>query len=376
MILFLAGQALAYPFMIGHGYTGCAQCHVDPSGGSALTEYGRGQAEIFMRSVYGERAAEYEPGAVKDFAFGVPLPESLQLQGDVRGLFIPQPDNMRFILMQADMRGHLGVGAFRAYGSLGYASEGAYGARVTGNDSGGNLISREWWLGGQLGKRSLLRAGRMPLPFGIRSEEHLLYARSATRTDTNDDQQVGLDFNYGSKKLRAELMGIAGNFSVSPDEFRERGYSAFAAYALDNQLEVGMSSLVAHSQTDVEALDERLRQAHGLFGRWAPWEPVRFLVEANTLVDSVAGASATLGTVGYLQVDVEPVQGLHVKGTGEWCDNDHGDELGAVMRGSATALWFFAPHADLRLDALYGTLFCTPGSEPFPMGMAQVHVFL
>ena len=328
-----------------------------------------------MRTPYG-KATEEEPGKVKDFAFGVPLPEALTLQGDVRGLFIPQPSNPLFVLMQADLRGHLALGAARAYGSLGYATEGAYGAWVTGNTDGGNVVSREWWAGAQLGRRLLLRAGRLALPLGIRSEEHLLYARGATRTDANDDQQVGVDATYGHKKWRAELMGIAGNYSVSPDEFRERGYSGLVAYALENTAEVGLSSLVAKSESDVLLLDEHLRQVHGAFGRWAPWEPLRFLAEANVLVDDVGTEPTTTGSVGYLQVDVEPTQGLHLKGTGEWCDDDHGDTDRAVVRGSFAALWFFAPHADVRVDALYGTLYCTPGVEPSPMAMAQLHVFL
>jgi hypothetical protein len=36
--------AQAYPRMIRRDYTGCATCHVDPSGGDVLTEYGAAQA--------------------------------------------------------------------------------------------------------------------------------------------------------------------------------------------------------------------------------------------------------------------------------------------------------------------------------------------
>ena len=36
----------AYPSMIRHGYTQCAACHTDPSGGTLLTKYGRAQSEL------------------------------------------------------------------------------------------------------------------------------------------------------------------------------------------------------------------------------------------------------------------------------------------------------------------------------------------
>lgn len=374
---FFAGPAFAYPFMIGHGYTACAQCHVDPSGGSALTEYGRGQAEIFMRTVYGKRKDDFEPGRIKDFAFGVPLPKALQLQGDFRSLIIPEPSNPRYILMQADLRAHVKAGGFHAYGSAGFVSEGADGAWITSNSgTGGNIVSREYWVGYDVMKGLLLRGGRLALPYGIRSEEHILFARTATRTDTNDGQQLGLDAVYGKGKYRAELMGIAGNTQIGPDDYRERGYSALFAYAPKNTFEVGVSSLITHANLDIELQDERTRQAHGVFARYAPIEKVRFLAEANVTVSALATDPAETGTVGYLQVDTEPAQGFHLKATGEWCDDDGADADAATLRGTATALWFFAPHVDLRIDALYGTLYCTPGIEPSPMGLMQLHMFL
>lgn len=371
---FFAKPAFAYPFMIGHGYTACAQCHTDPSGGSALTDYGRGQAEIFMRTTYG--APVEEPGPIKNFAFGVTLPKELQLQADARGMFIPQPGNFRFLLMQADMRAHLNLSGFRAYGSLGYVTEGADLAWVTSNATGGNVVSREHWLGYDVAKGTLVRAGRLSLPYGIRTEEHILFARTATRTTSNDDQQLGLDATYTRGKIRAELMGIAGNYQIAPDDYRERGYSLLAAYAFANTMEVGVSSLVTSSALDIDYVEPRLRQAHGVFARYAPLEAVRLLAEANTTVSQLGSADAQVGTVGYLQVDTEPTRGLHLRGTGEWCDDDHADADASALRGSFTALWFFAPHADIRLDAMYGTLYCTPGEESRPMALAQLHTYL
>ena len=38
--------------------------------------------------------------------------------------------------------------------------------------------------------------------------------------------------------------------------------------------------------------------------------------------------------------------------------------------------WFFAPHVNLRVDALYGPLACDAASEARPMALAQIHAFL
>ena len=373
MFWILASEASAYPFFIRHGYDTCAQCHVDPSGGGALTEYGQGQSEILLRTAYRKRPDDWEPGKIKDFLFGVvPLPESLTLQYDGRGLLIPEPDNARFIAMQSDLRMQVALGKVRAYAEAGVVSEGGYGARITSRDEGINVVSRQAWLGWDVSKGVVVRGGRMSLPFGIRSEEHLLYARTATRTDTNDDGQFGVAAFAKKGDLRGEVMGIAGNFQVSPDDFRERGYSAYVGWSPAETLDVGISSLVTHAEADIETLAPRTRQAHGAFVRAAPLTPLAILGEAVVLHDD----APSTGAVGYLQLDLEPLQGLHVKGTGEWCDDALSDDASGVVRESATVLWFLAPHADIRVDALHGTLYCTPGVDPMWMGLTQFHVFL
>jgi hypothetical protein len=368
--------ASAYPFMIQHGYASCGECHVDPSGGGVLSEYGRGQAEILMRTAWKTRPEDWEPSRTKDFAFGaVTLPEWLGLQADGRVLVIPEPANTRVIVMQSDLRAAVHTDHVVAYGSAGWVDEGATAAWVSSNPGqGGNLVSREYWLGWKPDKELLVRAGRMALPFGIRSEEHKLFVRSATETDTNAQQQVGADAVWSSDKFRAELMGIAGNIQVRPDSFRERGYSAVGSYAPSNRVEIGASSLLAHAQIDTVTITEQIRQAHGLFTRFSPVDRVAVLGEADLLIDGTLGPR--FGAASYLQLDVEALSGFHVKGTGEWCDDDFADADGSTTRGTGTLLWFFASHVDVRADAMYGTLNCTPGLPSTFLGLIQAHLFL
>lgn len=375
VLLLTPSRAAAFPFFITHGYTNCAQCHLDPSGAGALTAYGRAQAQILLATQY--RPMEEEPGKSADFLYGVlPLPVPLTLQADVRSLVIPEPGNFRFVLMQADLRVGVQAGPFIAYGSLGTTDEGAEEARITSNDTGWNLISREYWLGVAPAKGWLIRAGRMNLPFGIRTEDHVLYTRAATRTTTNTDQQVGGAVLYNGKAIRTELMGIAGNFQVSPDAFRERGYSWYGAWGVTKTLELGASSLVTHADADVETALPRTRQAHGLFVRAAPIRrfPLAILAEGDVLLDRSEDVGRTgLTTTGV--VDYEPVQGLRVQGIGQFCDPSFSDDGSAYSVGGAVQ-WFFFPRFDIRADAFYGNLRCTEGVAPQPLGLVQGHFFL
>lgn len=372
---FAPDTALAYPWMIHHGYTSCGQCHVDPSGAGTLSDYGRAQSEILLRTHWKEGGAEENPGKVKDFLFGaVPLPETVELQADVRGLLIPDPANLQAILMQSDLRGAVVTKSFAASASIGGVSRGAEQAWLSSGPTW-NLVSREYWAAVMPSKAVTVRAGRMNLPFGLRTEDHILDVRGATRTTLNDEQQTGASLFWNNRKWRAELMGIAGNFQVRPDSFRDRGYSGYIAYAPETTLELGLSSLFTTARTDLDTLAPRRRMAEGVFARWAPVEPVALMAEADLLVDgSDSGSAVGLVTTGI--VDWEPVQGLHLQGIGEQCDSAFGDDAASAVTGTAAAQWFFAPHADLRVDGGYGTVFCTPGAAGSPFGLLQAHFFL
>ena len=362
------GRASAFPWMIHHGYTGCAQCHVDPSGAGILTDYGRGQSEILLKSNYGKEPKN--PEKVSSFLFGaVTLPKQLEVQADVRDIVIPEPGNVRIILMQADARAALAVGPFIASGSIGTVSEGAELAQISSNDTGFKLVSREYWVGAIPTKGLTIRAGRMNLPFGIRTEDHVLFVRSATSTTINDDQQVGLAVAYGNKKMRGEIMGIAGNFQVSPDDFRKRGYSAFFALTPSKKLEIGVSSLFTRSALDTETLAPRTFLSEGLFLRTAPIPPLAIMAEGDVLIDNQDGdRSLGLATTGLL--DYEPIQGLHVQGIGQYCKRAM-SENDSQYTANLGLQWFFYSRVDVRLDGGYGDIFCTPGSTP-KIGRAHV----
>lgn len=372
---FRSAPAQAFPWMIHHGYTTCAQCHVDPSGAGTLTDYGRAQGDILLRTHFGEGEASEEPGKIKDFLFGaIPLPDVLHMQGDVRGVLVPQPGNVSAILMQSDLRAAIQTEKFLASATLGVVSVGALEAAVT-SGTDWNLVSREYWIGYSPTQAITIRAGRMNLPFGIRTEDHILDVRSATRTTINDEQQTGVSMFFSTRKWRGEVMGIAGNFQVRPDSFRDRGYSAYLSYAPETTIEIGVSSLLATAQTDLVTLDPRTRLVEGVFTRWAPVPKLAVLGEADLLLDNQDGVSST-GFVSTVLVDWEPMQGLHVQGIGEQCDDRFGDNNGSTLTGTAAAQWFFVPHGDIRLDAGYGTIACTPGVEPFPFAAIQAHFYL
>jgi hypothetical protein len=409
-VFFMTRPASAYTWMIRHKYSGCTPCHADPTGAGLLTQYGRGIGEAALRTRYGVKPPDDEAVAGR-FLWGVPTPDWLLLGGSLRSAVqLNRPpatdalgnpmgsgwDKPKFLGMQYDLKAQITLSRFRAYGSLGYMNEGAKPALITHHMSAdgtipqNNLVSREHWVGVDLDedRTMLLRAGRINIPFGIRFDEHEMLTRSTaiTRTNINESQQHGISFMYNGQKVRTEFMALLGNYQLNPDSVRERGYAGFLEYQAAEWATVGVSSMVTYARYDyLSGAPKTIRQAHGAFTRMAPAEPVVILVEADAVMNtSDAYGPQTKGTTGGFvstaQVDYEPTQGLHLIGTGEvYIQNGvvlDPKKAGVTVQsyqGWLSALWFFAPHADIRFDFVaYSVMSSSVGFYLLP----QLHVYL
>lgn len=380
VVLLSPKPALAYPWMIRHHYGSCSACHADPSGAGPITSYARAVSDGVMRTGggQGEDSERYA-----GFLFGaVPTPDWLELGGDARVMSLSSkaegaPLTNRLIWMQLDGHATVNVKNFVASGTLGFAPEGALGAALT-RGTENNLTSRQHWIGYRLPvfDEFMLRAGRMNLPFGIRSIEHTPWARKLTRTNINDEQQYGVSAYFSSGRVRGELMGILGNWQLRPDRYRERGYSAYLEAEVKEGVALGVSSLITHRDLDTVTLEETWRQVHGAFARWAtPYEPLVLLTEWDYVFESSRNSYHKRGLVSYLQADWEPVQGIHFLATGEL------NKVGSRERewsygGWLSYAWFFAPHADVRLDGIYQSLGASGTRTGVYTLLLQGHVFL
>lgn len=332
-------------------------------------------------------AAEAEPLDITPFLFGAfKLPDWLLLGGSYRHMNIITPQSekkFRTFPMMMDLYGQMQFGSFKVGGSIGGArvaagSPYARAAQVTANQGKDwNLISRTHYLGYDVTPELQVKAGRLNLPFGVRVPEHVMWVRSATRTDRESAQQHGVSANYTGETFRLEVMGIAGNYQINPDEFRERGYSGYFEYFAAEKTVVGLSSLVTIAKNDrlVQDKASMTRMAHGLMLRSVIGESTVVSAEIDALLRSRFEA----GYVGFLQVDYEAVQGLHFMLTGEMLDEGHSKATDAPARapgagkprvgGWASASWWFLPHFDVRLDAIKRT------DEDLSV-LAQLHCYL
>ncbi len=371
-------RAHAYAWMIGHGYAGCAGCHLDPSGAGLLNEFGREEAGDTLRSRYGS-----DPPPVEPF-FGLwKNPDWLLTGGSFRdGIFFMKagaaPYSQQNILMQADLRVGIDAGRWRAAGTLGVLPNGDFPAAVVTSSGGPSLVAREYWVGYTFENDAiLLRAGRINVPYGIRSIEHTLFVRQATQTDINDTQEHGIALSLRWSGLRGELMAIAGNYQESPDAYRQRGYSGYLEWSPQGRYAFGVNSLVTYAKQDVSLGVANLRQAHGLTVRASPVERLVLLGEADYVAEGLSGQPHWNGLATMLQADFEPWQGLHFIGTGEtYGSGQPTTETSWSVWGSVA--WFFYSHVDVRFDYVHQSLSTPPpeGRIPIETYLVQLHLFL
>ncbi len=368
--LLFPATARAYPWMLRNEYAGCNQCHADPSGGGLLTPYGRAQGVILLASKYKKGAEDEDPGTTGDFLFGaIKMPEDggFLLQTDHRTLALytkdlkSGSDDSRIILMQSDVASQVRIGErLRANGSVGFVSTGARAAAITRDNAlggqGAAFVSRNHWIGVDLGKDKdyTLRAGRMNLPFGIRSIEHTMWVRSGTRTDINAAQQYGVAVSHTAEKFRFEGMGVVGNFAVSPDDYRERGVVGHFEWFARPNLALGASTLITHAEGSIVTgkRSPTWRQAHGLSARYTPTKMLVLSAEADVLLSSTLGSRREYGFASFVQADLEPWQGLHFMAVAETRAPNF-RTLGAGFGGWGGVQWFFFPHFDIRADVVF-----------------------
>ncbi len=371
-------DAHAYAWMIRQGYAKCGSCHVDPSGGELLTHMGRVMSETNM-------STNWDDGKVSDkskLAFGLDEPNDVRIGGSFRWMNIydtgAETDAFKTFPMQMDAYGAADFGWLRVGASLGAArigrgathSRAAQVTKVTFEDGDAAdarklaLLSRWHWLGFELSEDTLLRVGRMNLPFGIRTSEHTSFARESTKTDRESDQQHGVAVAGSTGAWRYEMMLSLGNFQIGPDDYRERGYAGQFEYLVNPHLGLGLSSsILVAGKSLVTGSDERtIRHNHGVTARWTPIDPATILLEA----DVIKNTGSTLGYTGFLVADyATPLQGLHVQATGEWVSigKPEGGGDAAVGAGKPrtggwlSAHWLFYTHLDFRVDVVkrYGT---------------------
>lgn len=312
-------NAMAYPTYIGKGYTSCASCHYSPTGGGLPNAYGYGTLSATFPDVWSARGVEKMREALRKpevtgFSSETSRPKLQADAGlDVRIMTLvagggsgePEPltddhgqTQVVVIPMLIEASGVAAIGSWWVYGSI-TPRKGSESQRPD------SVFSREHWIGRKIGETSMLRLGRLVLPFGIRNADHTQYTRQDFGFD-KWDQSYALEWDYGVEKWTVSTAAFAGDLILEPQETQQRGGVASVAYHVPGRGSFGISimgSMAKYTRNISAALSNRIR----FFNKWYAMEEVAL---KNDWSDRTSSQEVTLASA--FRLGVFPVESLDV----------------------------------------------------------------
>ncbi len=199
-----------------------------------------------------------------------------------------------------------------------------------------------------------VRTARLVMPYGMRVPKHHLWYRDVTRAQR--EVRKGYVLPRSAVSTRSNPLAIVNEHKQLSDRYRERGYAAYAEYALRPGLALGVSGLITLANADRLSFEQEKtwHKAESVFLR-ARVLPTLSVQSELTLAQTSRRA---LGYAAVLQLDYEPLRGLHLSCTGElagrparepeplYAEND-------VLPGAwMTVDWLMSPHFEARFDAI------------------------
>ncbi len=262
----LPAEARAYPQYAGRSDFNCSDCHYNPTGGGLVTGWGRTSRE----SSFELGDPDEFPGHADVTGYGESQQPKLEFDvgADARALPLfsagSGPTTAVFVPMLFE------VGAVASYGGLmAYVT----GTPRKGTPSGSPIVpfSREHWLGYAITPTLWLRAGRMVLPFGIRSPDHTQYVRQDFGFD-KWDQSYSAELDWVRDDIAVSASFFVGDLLDEPPRLRPIGGVLRSSYTFGSVAEIGVSGLMSKSSA-VE------RVAGSVFTRIRPFSTTYVLGE-------------------------------------------------------------------------------------------------
>lgn len=322
----------AFPEMVRHHYVNCNSCHVSPSGGGLLTEYGRGMAGEVLSTWNYENEALFLHGALKPEK----MPKAVNIGGDVRALQVHRENRSvregRFILMQAQVEAGVTAGPVTAVA--------AFGKPDRENKIRGEFT--RFYLLANANENLQLRVGRFLPPFGINLPHHTLPTRQ------------GIGFGYDSERntIEAHWNDEAWHGALSASQGRLQSRLGENERAVSFQLEkffldshrVGLSLWNGES----ERQKRWLIGGHGIFGFTEHFYYMTEFTVQSKRTKTAQGDRET-GIYRFGRLGYEITRGLHLLAMEELAKSNLSRSNSLSVMYGVGALWYPRPHFEFEL---------------------------
>ena len=229
----------AYPGMQRLGYFNCTSCHISPSGGGVLNEYGR----ELSGEVLSAWSQKEEPKAENKFLYGSLanyVSKKWNFGGDIRGLSTYVDNSLfkekRFFLMQADGESAYQIGNFTFDLELGYVDS-------------DEIQSLRHYIMYQLDDLNALRVGKFKNNFGINTDEHQLTTKSSLGFGA-ETETYNIEY---SRLSDSTALFITGIFGAPESEVSKRGLTIGRVGVVDHGASVRASYFFNNTEIGINS---------------------------------------------------------------------------------------------------------------------------
>lgn len=329
-IFFTFHLAQAFPEMVRHGYVNCMACHVSPSGGGVLTEYGRALSKEVL-STWGGKNEER-------FGYFVKSNDKLLWGGDFRGIQVerdPASGNKvkKYYEMQNDLEVAATLSQFVASITVGQREASA-------TEKEGLFSRRHFLMYKSKTEEHILRVGRFFPSVGIYIPDHNAVIRRGLVWDQGMES-YNLEYSYLGEKWNFQGTTILGR----PDKeslYREKGAAILFAYHPGDTYKIGTSYYYGES----DLVSHHIGGPFAIFGFTSKFF---LLSQVNTVRTFLSTREKPQwGYVNYQKLNYELFQGFHLFLTVENSELDR--DLSATRVDTyGTGIQFFPrPHFEFQ----------------------------
>jgi len=333
---FGGASAFGFPEMVRHHYVNCNACHVSPSGGGLLTEYGRGMATELLSTWGREGEGFLFHGMFDPVALGK-ASRHLNIGGDLRTVQT-YADNVnvregRFILMQASAEAAVSAGDFSLVGSFGKVNR-------------RNQIEPEFskfFLLASIADALQIKAGRFLPAFGIRTANHTLPTR----------QPLGFGFDSERHGIEAHWSGEKWHSSFSATESRLQSAIGDSERSAGFQLERFIADRFRVGTSIWNGASERQKRwigsLHGILGFTDKFYLLTEFAWQSRRVKAAVGDRDT-GIFHFGRLGYEVKKGFHLLLLEDFGKPNLSNAASQQHSFGVGVLWYPRPHFEFELN--------------------------
>lgn len=334
-LLSMSSWAWAFVENVNHGYVNCMACHVSPSGGGLLNDYGRSLSKELM-STWGWKNSE------KPLFGAIENKEWLKVGGHVRSIQTYRENaeikQGQHFLMQRNIELGLYAGPVWVVGTFG-TQEGP-----NNIPRKGRFLSERHYVLWETSGDTRLRVGKFRMNYGLNDPNHTRWTKNSLGFGANSES-YNMEFVKMADNYEIFVTSSVGNLDLPRDNLSERSLSAVYANYVGSKSKVGINALVG------ESLQQR-RTLMGVFAAVTPFEESVAKLEANWQRSHLSTSAEQKQDllVGFASFGYYLIRGVLPYIFFEYLDQDVSDSNLQQMAPGIGLQWLPIPHLELQAE--------------------------